>query len=456
MTRGTEPTVVIVGAGPAGMAAARGLVEAGLCPVVLDESTAPGGQGFRRLSSQMVRSRSALYKAEAASITQRESAEDAVLSACDYRPQTMTWGHNDGRLELLGPQGYETISYDLLLLAVGATDRLLPVPGWTTPGVFTLGGAQVALKRHASFVGARMVFAGSSPLLYLAAAQYLRLGMKSITVLDTTPFVAKLRALPAMLRHDPRTTMQGLRLVAELRGEGVEILYGVRLCRIRGSETVEGIDLTTSGNRDRTIYCDAVALGFGLRPETQLAELAGARFAFDPLYRHWFPETDNSGRAGEKLWIVGDAARTGGAKAADTAGRVAAASMLTAMGREPSDQAQLTRLKSRLAAQHRFQDAMTRAFRWPRESLLDLPDETVLCRCERITIATLRQAIQAALGPTEVNRIKAVTRCGMGRCQGRFCGPALQELTALLTEQDDTSVGRLRAQAPVRPIPLQP
>lgn len=451
-----DKSVVIVGAGPAGLAAARSLIAAGVRPVVLDESAAPGGQGFRRLSPQMAPDRTRLFKAEVPAMIRRETAEDAVLAACDYRPGTLVWGHQDASLELLGPNGYESLAYRQLLLSVGATDRLLPLPGWTLPGVFTLGGAQVSLKRHASFIGHRVVFAGSSPLLYLAAAQYLRLGLKAVAVLDTTPLRAKLRALPAMLRHDVRTTLYGLRLMAELRHAGVAVRSGVRLRRVLGGERVEGIVLCDANNNVSTIGCDAVALGYGLRPETQLAELAGADFAFDALHRHWFPKTDDSGRAGERLWVVGDGARTGGAKAAGLAGELAALSMLAASGRAAADPGHADRLQAGLVRQRAFQDAMAGAFRWPREALLALPEDTVVCRCERVALDSICKAIKAPLGPVEVNRVKAVTRCGMGRCQGRFCGPALSELTALVTGLPDTAVGRLRAQAPVRPIPLVP
>ncbi|MGO4854018.1 FAD-dependent oxidoreductase [Phaeovulum sp. W22_SRMD_FR3] len=447
----TSPSVVIVGAGPAGLAAARRLVSAGLRPVVLEEAARPGGQGTRRLGPAVAAYGDRLFRGAAAGVLARERGEDAVLAQCDFRPDTLVWGCHGTQLELLGPAGYDSLRYSHLLLAVGATDRLMPLPGWTLPGVFTLGGAQVALKRHAAFIGGRVIFAGSSPLLYLAAAQYLRLGHRQLTVLDTTPFAQKLRHFPAMLRHAPRTALQGVALMAELRRGGVPIISAARLLEIEGGDRVMGLHYATAAGQRVRLAADAVALGYGLRPETQLAELAGAAFDHDPRHRQWFARCDAMGRAGARLWIAGDGARTAGAEAADAAGALAAEDMLRVLGLPAADPLEVNAHHRRLRAQRRFQDAMTGAFRWPAERIGDLPDETTLCRCERVSIGAVRRALSAPLGPTEINRVKSITRCGMGRCQGRFCAPALAELVAAASVQVP---GRLRAQAPVRPIPL--
>lgn len=445
-----ETKIVIVGAGPAGLAAARRLVEAGLRPIVLEESAHPGGQGTRRLSPLTSRHRAALFGKSAETIARREEAEDAVLRHCDFRTGTLAWACHDNRLELRGPDGFDSITYSHLVIAVGATDRLMPLPGWTLPGVFTLGGAQVALKRHASFIGRKVIFAGSSPLLYLAAAQYLRLGHRDLTVLDTTPIAGKARAFPAMLRHAPRNALQGLSLIAELWRGGVTMRSGVRLEAIEGDTRVTRLRYTTARGRAVTAEADAVALGHGLRAETQLAELAGATFSFDPDFRQWFPCTDAAGRAGERLWLAGDSARTGGAEAADAAGSLAAQSLLESLG-HPVRSVVMRRDRRRMAAQQAFQRAMTGAFRWPAEQAAALADDVLVCRCERVTAGEIRAALNEPSCPTEVNRVKSVTRCGMGRCQGRFCGQALGEIVAAAIKSPP---GRLRAQAPVRPIPL--
>ncbi|MCZ4354835.1 NAD(P)/FAD-dependent oxidoreductase [Roseovarius aestuarii] len=445
------PRVVIVGAGPAGLAAARHLVEGGIRPVVLEESARAGGQGTRRLVAHMSHHRNRIYGRAASGMAARETVEDAVLSQCDFRTGTLVWGSHAGRLELLGPDGYDSLPYTHLLIAVGATDRVLPLPGWTLPGVFTLGGAQVALKRHASFIGDRIVFAGSSPLMYLAAAQYLRLGHPDLTILDTTPLSRKIRSFPAMMRHAPKTALQGISLMAELRRAGIKMAFGVALKAIEGGERVNTIEYATRGGQIVRTPVGAVALGYGLRPELQLAELAGATLRYDKRHRQWFAQVDAMGQATDGLWIAGDGSRIGGAEAADAAGFLAAESMLTTLGHPAADPLKIRHSRRRLKRQQCFQDAMTGAFQWPAASAPNIPDETLVCRCERICAGEIRHAITTSLGPVEINRVKAVTRCGMGRCQGRFCGPALGELVAIATGE---APGYLRAQAPIRPVPL--
>ncbi len=451
-----EKPPVIVGAGPAGLAAAAVFVGAGLRPVVLDEADRPGGQGTRRLTPVLRDEAARLFgRGAAAARREREAREDATLAACDHRPGTLVWGVFEGSLELHADGRADQLAFSHLLLATGATDAILPLPGWTLPGVFSLGGAQVALKRHGSFIGRRVVFAGSSPLLYLAAAQYARLGSRDIVILDTTPFRAKLGAAPGMARHGPATLRQGLALMAELRRAGVRVVAGAGLLSVEGGDRVEGFRFRDKAGREERLDCDAVAIGFGLRPETQLAELAGAAFEFDPVLRHWFPRLSPDGQAGPSLWIAGDGARTVGAEGSAAAGRLAALSMLRAMGLGEAVQASgMEALRRRLQHARQFQQAAAGAFRIPHDMLSTMPGDTLLCRCERVTLGEVREAVARASGPVEVNRVKAITRCGMGRCQGRYCGAALGEAVSQLTGRALGDVGRLRAQAPVRPLPL--
>jgi NADPH-dependent 2,4-dienoyl-CoA reductase/sulfur reductase-like enzyme len=164
--------VAIVGAGPAGIAAAGVLAAHGIAVTVIDEGQQAGGQIYRRARAGLKIDIDALLGTEAANYRSFHSTFDRLRDHIDYRPQTLVWGIGEKRLHTICAGVADTVAFDALILATGATDRVLPIPGWTLPGVFTLGGAQVLLKEHGCLIGRRIVFCGSSPLLYLAAKQY--------------------------------------------------------------------------------------------------------------------------------------------------------------------------------------------------------------------------------------------------------------------------------------------
>lgn len=216
---------------------------------------------------------------------------------------------------------------------------------------------------------------------------------------------------------------------------------------------VEALVLIDAAGRERRFACDAVALGYGLKPETQLADLAGAAFAYDADFRLFLPVIDAVGRARPALYLAGDGVRTGGADAAEASGALAAHAMLAELGGAQDVEA-TRRLARRVQRLRSFQRGLARAFAWPRDAIAALPDEVTLCRCEKVTVGEVRAAMAQSLGPAEINRVKAMTRCGMRRCQGRVCGPALAEIVAAQGGVSVPEAGRLRGQAPVKPVAL--
>jgi NADPH-dependent 2,4-dienoyl-CoA reductase/sulfur reductase-like enzyme len=444
--------IVIIGAGPAGISAAERLVANGLKPILIDEGARAGGQGYRRPADDLALDMIKLMGSEAGRYTALHACFAALRDRIDYRPQTLVWAIDGKRLHLLRDGRAETLDYDKLLIASGAMDRIAPLPGWTLPGVFTLGGAQVALKDQGCLIGSRVAFLGSSPLLTLAAKQYRVMGAEIAVIADTTPFSAKIAAMPALLGA-PRTVLRGLWYMAAALRAGIPMLHGVTPVAVEGDGRVEALVLRDGSGRERRFTCDAIALGHGLKPETQLADLAGAEFAYDPDFRLFLPKIDAFGRARPGLYLAGDGVRIGGADAAEASGALAAHAILADLGRT-QDIAAIRPLARRVTRLRDFQRGLARVFAWPQEQIAALPDTVTLCRCENVTIGEVRTAMAKALGPVEVNRVKAMTRCGMGRCQGRVCGPALQEIVAAGAGQTGEAAGRLRGQAPVKPIAL--
>ena len=445
------PTVVVVGAGPAGMRAAEQLVLAGVRPVVIDEAPRHGGQVYRQPPTEFARSADDLYGAQASRASALLGRFDTLLPQIDYRPDTLVWQHEGQVLQLMCRGRPQALPYDALLLATGAIDRVLPFVGWTLPGVYTLGAAQVALKYQASLIGPRVVFAGTGPLLYLVAWQYASHGGQVAAVLDAAPRSAKLRALPQLMAR-PRVALQGMGLVARLGLRGVPIHHGVRLLQAHGSARVTSLSWTTGGVQHQT-PCDAIAVGHGLRSETQLADLAGCAFAYNALEQAWLPQADDAGRSSVRgVYLAGDGAAILGADAAELSGARAALAALQDLGFPVPPQA-APRLERKLRVQRRFRQGLETAFPLPADWAAEAPDELMVCRCEEISAGELRACVQDT-GCTELNQLKAQSRIGMGRCQGRLCAPAAARLLAQAVARPLSEVGRLRGQAPVKPLPI--
>lgn len=449
-----QPRVIVVGAGPAGVRAAETLVAAGLRPVVVDEGARDGGQIYRRQPDGFKRPPATLYGSEAARAVALHSAFDALRPQIDYRPRHLAWNIADGELHVVHDGRAGALAYDAIIIASGATDRLVPVKGWDLAGVYSLGGAQIALKSQAVGIGRRVVFMGSGPLLHLVAPQYAKAGADVAAVLDTSTLGRQVAALPRLAAR-PDILMKGLALTIRQRLQGIAVHRGIVPVEIHGEAGtgVSGVTVRLASGALRRFDCDAVALGWHIRPEAQLADLAGCAFVFDEPTRQFWPQVDADGRSSiPGLYLCGDGVRTRGADGAEAGGRLAALAALADAGMAV-DRSMIERLRADLARMDRFRAGLAAAFPWPHHLAAAVTDDTVVCRCEGITAGELR-AVATDKGADELNRAKAFSRVGMGRCQGRYCGHAAAEIVAAATGLPLEAIGRLRGQAPVKPLPV--
>ncbi|PKA39969.1 FAD/NAD(P)-binding oxidoreductase [Rhizobium sullae] len=448
----SDGPIVIIGAGPAGISAAKTLAGAGERPLVIDENACPGGQIFRRPPPAFARSETQLYGFDASRARRLKSTFEAIAPSIEYQAETFVWSIEDRRLHLSTAGTLKSISFGRILLATGAMDRIIPIQGWTAPGAFSLGAAQIALKAQANFIGRRVVFIGTGPLLYLVAYQYAKAGANVIAVLDSSRPFSKIMALPALLT-DISNLSRGLFYVGQLLLRGVKVQTAIAPIEIVTSDRgVTGIRYE-QGAQQRQLDCDAVAIGYGLKAETQLADLLGLSFHFDRHQRQWLPVTDGAGRTSvPHVYIAGDGAAVRGSEVAEWEGELAALSLLEDMGRGAQKRAAV--LRGRIDSLSPFRRALDEhLFPLPHQFAVAISDQTTICRCEGITAGQIRETV-ATMGEADINRIKSFSRLGMGRCQGRVCSAAACELIAATACVDISVPGRLRGQAPLKPISL--
>ncbi len=445
-----EDRVVVVGAGPAGIRATEVLAHAKLQPILIDEAPAAGGRIYQQPPDGFRRGYRDLYGFEARKAWRLHETLNDIRENIDYRPNTLAWNVRDAVLDVTCNGVHDRIPFDALILALGAVDLALPFPGWTKPGVFTVGGAQVALQHQGCAIGRRTVFIGTGPLLYLVAFQYVRAGAEVAAVLDTSPSVLRWQQALGLLSGG-MTFAKGVSYVAWLKWRGIPVLDAVRPISVEGDDCVEALLCRGANGQEFRVPADAVAMGFGLQPECQLADLAHCDFFYEVSLRQWLPVIDEDGQSSvESVYIAGDGRRIAGADAAEARGALAALAVLVDLG-YPVTHGTHVFWRTRSGNQAQFRRALERAFPAPVDLAQVAEDDTIVCRCEAITAGEIRSAARE-LGASEINRVKTLTRVGMGPCQGRYCAVAATEVLAAALEIAPDAAGRLRGQAPVKPL----
>jgi len=449
--------LAVIGAGPAGLAAARAAVGAGVEAVVFDEQATPGGQIYRDVEA------TAAYRPGALALLGEDYRAGLELvqgfrqSGAEFRGRATVWElRGDGTLGVSAGERARLLSARRVILAGGAMERPVPVPGWTLPGVMGLGAAQTLLKGAATVPAGPTVVAGSGPLVYLAAWQLARAGVELKAVLLTTPrgaFGRAARHLPAALRA-PGHLRKGLGWMRALRAMGVPLLGGVQALRAEGRDRLEAVAYRRGG-RDERIRAEVLLLHEGVVPNVQLSQAAHCAHVWDAGQLCWRPVADGWGATDQELIAVaGDGAGIAGARAAEHRGTLAgleAARRLGRLGAEERDRRATPprRALRREVAIRPFLDALYR----PATDLLAPEDDaTIVCRCEEVTAGEIRDKLT---GLTAFNELKHLTRAGMGPCQGRMCGPTVAEIMRRATGMNVGQFGWNSARPPVKPLALR-
>jgi NADPH-dependent 2,4-dienoyl-CoA reductase/sulfur reductase-like enzyme len=436
----------IVGAGPAGMAAATLAGELNLETLLIDEQESPGGQIYRAV--ERARSDCPLG---ADFLAGRALAAAMRASGISYRPATTLW-HLEPRgiLHLVADRRTETVSARRILLATGAIERPVPIPGWTLPGVMTVGAAQILLKTADLVPLGRVVLAGQGPLLYLLATQLTRVGAPPTAILDTTPLTNYHHAVAQLMRRRPgaRSLVKGFRSILAAKRAGIRIRRAVRGLRAIGHDSLERV--AWEGGE---IAADHLLLHEGLIPNIQVGLALQLRHEWDEEQLCWRPVLDPWGQSSLPcIAVAGDGGVILGAEAARLSGQLAVLDAAMLLGRlsEAERDRRAQSIRARLASERALRAFLDRLYRPPPWVLAPDEDETIVCRCEEVAAGDIRQA--ANLGAVGPNQVKAFTRCGMGPCQGRICGPIVGALIADTLGRPIREIGTWRTRSPYKPI----
>ncbi|MFJ7777844.1 NAD(P)/FAD-dependent oxidoreductase [Streptomyces yangpuensis] len=463
---GAEPVdLAVVGAGPAGLAAAVTAAGLGLRVAVLDAGDRPGGQFYRHPAPGLGADRPEALHHGWSEFATREAALRAHESAgrITYLPLHHVWtvvpggaagpgaGHAaPGRTDAAGPaaewtlhavaghapeERAATVAARAVLIATGAYERQLPFPGWTLPGVVGAGGAQAMLKGGLVLPGRRVVVAGSGPLLLAVAGSLAAAGATVPAVVEAAAYTAYAGRVPTLLRN-PGKLVEAASYGGALARHHVRLLTRHAVTEAHGTGRIEAVTVTRL-DRDwrplpgtaRRIPCDALAVGHGLVPQLELATGLGCATRPSPDGTVALEVDAEQRTSVPGIWSAGETGGIGGAGLALTEGELAAYSVAAAL--RPAADAPRARRPERLARRRArlraFADAMAAAHR-PGEGWTGwLRDDAVVCRCEEVPAGRIREAAEN-LGARDARTVKLLTRAGMGWCQGRMCGPAVAAL----------------------------
>lgn len=457
-----ETELAVIGAGPAGLAAATAAAQAGCGVTVLDEYPSPGGQ---YLTANVAAGRSPLPVAR-----RRGQAllQELARLNINLRLQTLVWGlvktgHPAGSLHLAlaGPNGPDELQARAVVIAAGGRELVIPFPGWTLPGVMTAGAAQLLAKNSGVLPGRRVLLAGAGPLLLAVAHELAGRGAEVVAVLEAGRPARWLRYSPAVWGNWDRLA-EGWAYLQSLHRKNIPYRFGSTVTEALGSGVLEQVVVSRLDRQGRPVAgsrekfdVDTLCLSFGFTPNTELAQLAGCRLDFEPDRGGWAPRlTERLETSVTDLFVAGEAAGIEGAGAALVTGRLAGLAAAERLGRLTGAELgqEMAALAGQRRCQRRFGAMLNRLFR-PQPGLASLvTGQTPICRCQEVSGAEIRAAMAA--GADTLDALKIWTRAGQGHCQGRVCGPILAWLLAGQLGCSERQAGLFQVRPPLKPVRL--
>jgi NADPH-dependent 2,4-dienoyl-CoA reductase/sulfur reductase-like enzyme len=453
--------VAIVGSGLSGIVAANTLADHNLNVVLLDENIHIGGQILRtipeRLGTHTVSESDKVRKTGFRFIDNIKQKKITVMN------QTVVMAIYPERGLLVEENGKSvfTIRPEIILFATGARERFLPFKGWTLPGVISTGAVQVLMKSSGILFSKKILIGGSGLFLYSVAHDFAKNGGTVVAVLEQTSMVDKLAFL-TQVPHQFSKLAEGARYVSKLLFSGVPIRHSTKIIEARGDRYVREV-LTAKVDQkgavrrgsERIYQTSALAIGYGFTPNIELPQLAGCELEYEEGKGGWVVKvTDALETSVQNIYAAGEITGIGGALKSLNEGVLAALSILKKLGKieEREFLPQFQNLTRQRRHHLRFGNHFNALYRIPDEAISVIPDETVICRCEDVTMGNIRKALLDGFRTPAA--IKRATRIGMGRCQGRICGSVLYDIVAAYTKKPVSKIPLLSVRPPVKPISL--
>lgn len=450
--------VLIIGGGPAGLSLAKNLKRSAphLEIVIVDERKALGGQYFKQEQVRSTRDKSDQQFAEGAALI-----DDVKRSGTRIMSGVTIWAAFDPD-HLLGYDQERRFVFrpKELVIATGAYERGIPMPGWTLPGVMTTGAAQTLLRSYSVSPGTRVLVAGNGPLNLQMAAELAKQGTDVVALIESGR-IFSLRSMlltVALGLTSPSMALRGLGYFITIKRAGIPYYSASSVSAFQGEEKVTKAKVTSlrSNQEIASFDVDAVSMGYGFIPSNEIARNLGAEHEIDKATRGLRTKTTFDGKTTrEHLWVIGDGRSINGAQVAKLRGALLADSLARTLGKKsanPLKRLQTLAKKISLSRQLLFQRILWQVYASPVIFDQFTTDDTTICRCLSITKGEILKDLTTDM--RSAGALKRVNRVGMGKCQGRYCSPFAQKIIEDATGSQPDAYSGFAPQVPIKPTSI--
>lgn len=454
--------VVIVGSGFSGLAAASILAEQNLSVLMVDENLHIGGQLLRKIPTGLGDNPN--YQPDYVKKIGFAFVDNVQQKKITIKNRTNVIGIYPGNRLMLESERKEIldITGEVILFATGARERFLPFKGWTLPGVYSTGMLQVLMKSSGILPAKSILIGGTGLFLFAAAYEFLKNKGQVLAVLEQSGMLDKTQMVPQLFHQLPKIT-EGARYMSKLFFSGVPVKYRRKIVEARGTNTLEEVVVGKADKNgclvpgsEKTYKTNALAVGYGFVPNIEAPQLAGCELIYKKDLGGWIVKVnDNLETSVPNIFAAGEITGVGGAFKSIDEGKIAALSILKKFEKiNTTDYTQQMVNWTKKRAHHLgFAHYFNGLYGISPEAILDIPDETIVCRCEDITMKEVKEGIAA--GYNTPKALKSGMRVTMGNCQGRTCGPIVYDILSAVTHQDAEVNGLFNVRPPLKPVSIE-
>lgn len=451
--------IVIVGSGFAGIASANMLTGTGLSILMIDENFHVGGQLLRKIPNELGKNKK--YKPDYVKKIGNKFINNLKGDDIEILNNTSVIGIYDNNeiLVEVEKKSVASVHYEVILFTTGARERYLPFKGWTLPGVFSAGMSQVLMKSSGILPSKDVVVGGSGLFLFSAAYEFLKNGARVRSVLESTGVVDKIKMLPVLL-HNFSKIMEGARYLGKIGTSGVPIRFNTKIIEARGNGSLEEIVISkTDSNgkfitgKEKIIKIGGFAYSYGFVPNIELPNLAGCKISFIKELGGWVVDVnENMETSISGVFCAGEVTGVGGALKSVNEGETASISILERFDKKSSLQGKKGQMIKARKHHLNFAKYFNTLYGIRDEEISEIPDETIICRCEDVKMVDIREAVSN--GFISPGALKTSVRAGMGNCQGRTCGPIIYDLLGSVSGIEGKNFSLFSNRPPVKPVKI--